>query len=342
MALRYYQGTVVGQGSQFDKEAAAIKLRKAMKGLGTDEKAIIDILSSHTNHELQQIKDHYKTCYGRILGEDIQSELSGHFEKLCLYLLLPRPHFKAYCLYKAMEGLGTDESTLIEILCTSSNDEIKAIKEAYRERFKRDLVEDLEGDTSGHFRRVLVGIAQGNRSEEQIIDQSQVARDAEDLRKAGVKKLGTDESVFNRILVSRSIPHLQAVFDAYKARNQHDIIAAIKSETSGDLQDAYLTIARYVIDPLDYFAESFYKSMKGAGTDDERLMQLVVSHCEIDLQDIAQTYLKKYGKGLSRAIQDDTSGDYRKLLTRLTNTSVTQSALVDQFSLPIQQQQQQK
>lgn len=342
MALRYYQGTLVGQGSRLDKEAACVKLRKAMKGLGTDEKAIIEVLSTHTNHELQLIKDFYKTCYGRILGEDFQDELSGHFEKLCLYLLLPRAHFKAYCLYKAMEGLGTDETTLIEILITSSNDEIKDIREAYKERFKKDLVKDLEGDTSGYFRHVLVGIAQGNRSEEQVIDQNLVAHDAEDLRKAGVKKIGTDESVFNRILVSRSIPHLQAVFDAYKAKNQHDILAAIESETSGSLREAYLAIARYVIDPLEYFAESFYKSMKGAGTDDERLMQLVVNHCEVDLQDIAQTYLKKYGKGLSRAIQDDTSGDYRKLLTRLTNLSVISPPPVDQFVSQSQHQQQQQ
>ncbi|XP_045158817.2 annexin A13-like [Mercenaria mercenaria] len=324
MALRYTQGTVVGQGSDLDKERAAVKLRKAMKGLGTNEKAIIEVLSSHTNHELQQIKDYYKTCYGRVLGEDLQSELSGHFEKLCLYLLLPRPHFQAYCLHHAMDGLGTNETTLIEILCTSTNDEIAAIKQAYTERFKKDLVADLEGDTSGHFRRVLVGIAQGNRSEDQVIDQALVKKDADDLRKAGVKKIGTDESVFNRILVCRSVPHLQAVFQAYKLMDKQDILSAIWSETSGNLREAYLAIARYVIDPLEYFAECFYQSMKGAGTDDERLMQLVVNHCEVDLQDIAEKYLEKYHKGLSRAIYDDTSGDYRKLLVRLANINVIQ------------------
>lgn len=32
-----------------------------------------------------------------------------------------------------LQGLGTDETTLIEILCTCNNAEIKAIKEAYKE-----------------------------------------------------------------------------------------------------------------------------------------------------------------------------------------------------------------
>lgn len=49
--------------------------------------------------------------------------------------------------------------------------------------FKKNLVEDLEDDTSGHFRRVLVGIAQGNRSEDPVVDQTLVTKDAEDLRK---------------------------------------------------------------------------------------------------------------------------------------------------------------
>ncbi|XP_052774408.1 annexin A13-like [Mya arenaria] len=325
MALRYYQGTVLGQGEKLDLDTTAKKLRKAMKGLGTDEKSIIEVLSSHTNNELQLVKDFYKTCYGRILGEDFQSELSGHFEKLCLYLLLPRPHFQAYCLHQAMEGVGTDETTLVEILCTRNNQEIGEIKKAYKERFKCDLEKDIVGDTSGHLRRVLVSIVQGSRSEEQILDQQLVQKDVKDLLKAGVKIVGTDESAFNRILVSRSVPHLQEVFKGYKEKDQQDIIAAIKSETSGSVRDAYLAIVRYVVDPLEYFAECFYDSLKGAGTKDERLMQLVVNHCEIDLKDIADTYLQRYKVGLPCAIQEDTSGDYRKMLMRLTNVYLVQA-----------------
>ena len=33
----------------------------------------------------------------------------------------------------------------------------------------------------------------------------------------------------------------------------------------------------------DYFAEQLYKSMKGAGTDDDTLVRLIVTRCEVRL-----------------------------------------------------------
>ena len=43
-----------------------MKLHKAMKGFGTDEKAIIEVLTSCSNVQRQQIKVHYKTMYGKV------------------------------------------------------------------------------------------------------------------------------------------------------------------------------------------------------------------------------------------------------------------------------------
>lgn len=38
---------------------------------------------------------------------------------------------------------------------------------------------------------------------------------------------------------------------------------------------------RYIKDPMDYYAECINKCIKGIGTNDERLMQLIVSRCEV-------------------------------------------------------------
>ena len=53
--------------------------------------------------------------------EDLHSELSGHFRTAVFALMEPKAVYDAHCLRNAMKGLGTDESVLIEILGTRTN-----------------------------------------------------------------------------------------------------------------------------------------------------------------------------------------------------------------------------
>lgn len=50
----------------FHAERAAIKLQKALKGIGTDERVIIEVLTGHNNNQRQDIKKKYKALYGRV------------------------------------------------------------------------------------------------------------------------------------------------------------------------------------------------------------------------------------------------------------------------------------
>ena len=40
--------------------------------------------------------------------------------------------FDAHSIHNAIRGLGTNDRALIEVLCTRTNQQIKAIKEAYK------------------------------------------------------------------------------------------------------------------------------------------------------------------------------------------------------------------
>ena len=46
-----------------------------------------------------------------------------------------------------MKGIGTDEETLLEIICTKTNEQLETIKEKYNEIFDRDLESDVESET---------------------------------------------------------------------------------------------------------------------------------------------------------------------------------------------------
>lgn len=118
----------------FDPALDANALRKAMKGFGTDEDALINIICRRSNEQRQMIQRAYKTSFGKDLIEDIRSETSGNFENLLVALLTPIVDFYVKELHDAMAGIGTDEDVLIEVLCSMSNFEIHTIKNAYERR----------------------------------------------------------------------------------------------------------------------------------------------------------------------------------------------------------------
>ncbi|XP_068958675.1 annexin A6 isoform X1 [Petaurus breviceps papuanus] len=307
----------------FDPEADAKALRKAMKGLGTDEDTIIDIITHRSNDQRQQIRQTFKSHFGRDLMADLKSEISGSLAKLILGLMMPPAHYDAKQLKKAMEGAGTDEQALIEILATRNNQEIQAINEAYQEDYHKSLEDDLTSDTSGYLKRILVSLATGNRDEgpensEQAREDAQVI--AEILEIADTTTSGDKlslETRFMSILCSRSYQHLRRVFQEFIKMTNHDVEHTIKKEMSGDVRDALVAIVQSVKNKPLFFADKLYKSMKGAGTDEKTLTRIMVSRSETDLLNIRREFIEKYDKSLHHVIESDNSGDYLKALLAL-------------------------
>lgn len=316
-----YHGTVK-PAHPFDAEKDCEVLKKAMKGAGTDEKAIINLITARSNQQRQKIKLMYKTMYGKDLISHLKSELSGNLEECVLALFMAGPDYDAHQLRKAMQGLGTCESILIEILCSRTNAEIQALSEAYKRNYGRNLEKDCISETSGHFKRLLVSMCQGNRDESNAVDSAKARDEANQLYQAGEKKWGTDESQFNKILAVRSYPQLRATFNEYVKLAQRDIINSIEREFSGDIKSGLIAIVRCVRSRPDFFAEKLYQSMKGAGTNDDTLIRVVVTRSEIDLVEIKQAFLQRYHKTLYKFIEGDTSGDYKKLLLALVKADI--------------------
>ncbi|XP_062381579.1 annexin A4-like [Sardina pilchardus] len=296
-------------------------LRKAMKGFGTDENAIIELLGSRTVKQRVPLVAAYKTTYGKDLMHDLKSELTGNFENLVMAMVMSPTKFDAAELREAIKGAGTDEACLIEILSSRNNAEIQAINQLYKTEYGKSLEDAIASDTSGHFRRLLISLSQGNRDERENVDISLAKQDAQKLYSAGENKVGTDESQFNAVLCARSKPHLRAVFHEYQQMCGREIEKSICREMSGNLEDGMVAVVKCIKNTAGYFAERLHKAMAGAGTKDRTLIRIMVTRSEVDMLDIRQEYMRQYGKSLYNAISGDTSGDYKKLLLKLCGGS---------------------
>ncbi|RMC17950.1 hypothetical protein DUI87_04824 [Hirundo rustica rustica] len=337
----------------FDPSADVIALDRAITVKGVDEATIIDILTKRTNAQRQQIKAAYQQAKGKSLEEALKKALKSHLEDVVVALLKTPAQFDAEELRASMKGLGTDEDTLIEILASRNNQEIREASRYYKEGWfdgtfkdyvvnkvdnfkgnyliavlKRDLTQDIISDTSGDFQKALVALAKADRCENPHVNDELADNDARALYEAGEKRKGTDTGVFVSVLTTRSLPHLRRVFQKYTKYSKHDMNKVLDLELKGDIEKcltalAEVTLSHYFItvkcatSKPAFFAEKLHLAMKGAGTRHKDLIRIMVSRHEVDMNEIKGYYKSLYGISLRQAIMDELKGDYETILVAL-------------------------
>ncbi|KAM0045084.1 putative annexin [Helianthus debilis subsp. tardiflorus] len=153
------------EGPEVDREMAA-KDAKALykageKKLGTDEKVFVKIFSERSNAHLIAINTCYHDMYGGSLKKVIKKETSGLFERALLTILQcaenPAKYF-AKVLYKSMQGLGTNDTTLIRVIVTRTEIDMHYIKAEYHKKYNKSLNDAVHSETSGHYRTFLLSL----------------------------------------------------------------------------------------------------------------------------------------------------------------------------------------
>jgi len=127
----------------------------------TDHHVFIDILTSRNGKQLSRAFQKYQEYSDINLPKALDMELSGDIED-CLIDIVKvawnTPAFFAEKLHKAMKGHGTCEDTLIRVLVSRSEVDMKKVMEEYKTMYKRTLKEDILADTKGHYEKILLGI----------------------------------------------------------------------------------------------------------------------------------------------------------------------------------------
>ena len=301
--------------SQAEVDAKA--LRKAMEGFGTDDRALIKICANRTNAQRQAIKSAYKSIYGRDIIVDLKDELHGKFEDAMIALFTEPIEYDCDQLYEAMEGAGTNEDTLIEIIASRAPTQLIAIKRKFKEKYKKDLEEEVKKETSGTLRNLLLSLLKSNRKVNTCPNTKKMASIAKEIYLAGEGKKGTDESVFAHYFCSLSPHELLVMSQQYHKLTGHNILEAIDKEFYGDSEKALKAIVYATLSPSEYFATRVNDAIKGWGTNDILLIRILITRDEIDMPQIKQYYKKLYGQDMVQAVKDDISGDYQKLMIEL-------------------------
>ncbi|KAL8802055.1 MAG: hypothetical protein Q9182_004068 [Xanthomendoza sp. 2 TL-2023] len=308
------------QVAHLDASGAADQLRKAMKGFGTDESTLIRILAHMPPQEIPVVKQTYQQRHHRSLESDIQTECSGYFEFALLAILRGPLQQDVWCLNNALKGAGTKEALLDDVLICRSNADMRAIKIAYEQTYRRSLESEVKADLSSKTERMYSMILSASRQEESApVHPQSVDADVMELHRATEAKTGAEQLTVCSILTNRSDGQIRAIAQAYEHKYRRSLETVIKSDFAGHMEDALVRMVRSGADKAMRDAIALEECMSGPGTKDERLVTRVVAiHWDrAHAGQVKGAYKHRYRKELISRIRGETRGDYERILVAM-------------------------
>ncbi|XP_035380129.1 annexin A2 [Electrophorus electricus] len=285
----------------FNVERDIADIRTALER--KDVHSLVRILTNRSNDQRQKLNTAYQNLTQKDLKAGLRKVLSGNLEFLMLSLMMPPEQFEAYRLRQAMEGLGTDEETLLEILCTRTAQQLSNITATYNKEFKRNLEKDLVSDTSGDFSRLLVAL---------LKKECQPALLEQDVKALSEELNGKKADAWIRILTTRDPLHLRNVLiylEAEKGQSASEIIEKhFGGIFSGDFRLGLETLVR-CIENSDLYLAQRIRTMKWPV-----VQGVMVSHSEEDLVAVRVAYKQEAGTSLYTALQKQFTGELQYAL----------------------------
>ncbi|KAE8292467.1 Annexin A1 Annexin I Annexin-1 Calpactin II Calpactin-2 Chromobindin-9 [Larimichthys crocea] len=208
--------------AQYDAQ----QLKLAMKGLGTDEDTLIEILASRTNREILD----KESLQGRIQEGPGGPHQAGRTEGVNEVLV----DSDARSLYEAGEGRkGKNCSVFIEILTSRSAPHLRKVFERYSKYSKVDVAKAIDLEMKGDIENCLTALVK--------CAGSRPAFFAEKLY-LSMKGKGTRKAILTRIMVSRSEIDMKRIKDEYKKAHGKTLYQDILDDTKDDYEKILLAL----------------------------------------------------------------------------------------------------
>lgn len=270
---------------------------------------IVETICKRTNAQRQTIKENYLSNYGSNLIQELESKLSGNVKELILGLMMTPEDFDAKQIYDSIKGAGTDELKLSEIIATRPSRHLSIVREKYPQLYRETLDDAIIGDTSGCYKKLLIAIIQGKRSDNPYPNSQKMKEIVEKLKEGEKGKI--PEDIFVQYFGSCSYGEICTICRLYEKTYNKNILDDVKESFSNDTYDFVKILLQYISDSGSYFAEKIHNFK------DKDLIRILISRSEVNMDEIRDSYKELYNTELLEDLKEKYEGDYKLGLTIL-------------------------
>lgn len=322
-ATNGYDSAQKARAPRVDTNAEVEAIRKAMKGMGCDETALIKAFTSEKYRNpwcMAQLEEDYNKRFMRNLAKDIESETHGDFETALLALIRGPLANDAHLLEKALSRAGTDEDALMYVLLNRSNADLAAITAEYKRIHGRDLLAEIKDDVSSDLYRLYSMVLGATRAEEGApVLPHEIDQKVTELQRATEGTIGTNVVAVAQVFSSCNSAQTHALSEAYQRKYHRSLREVIEKEFHGDMEDILLTMLTSATDRARVDASQLrtplYKTVRKDRLFIHRVLTLYRDRERLDAAKDA--YKKQFGVSLAKDVKDQLSSDYEKLMLAL-------------------------
>ncbi|KAH0574886.1 Annexin 2 [Spironucleus salmonicida] len=217
----------------------ATQLKKAIKGMGTDERTLAELIFMADENDMKEISNAYFRLFKAQMVEDVADDLSKNPFSRLIKAWMCQTRFDrnqaqqdATTMTQAIKGAGTDEQAVIRMLCTSTSKEYAQIAQIYEQNNKKSLRDAIKGDFAGKAEYAFL------LAHDFLIAGAQAC--AFILHKS-MKGAGTKEvNMINAAALFRD--RYRSVVNEYYPKFSGSLAKDIKSDFSGNMEKSLLLI----------------------------------------------------------------------------------------------------
>jgi len=205
------------------------EINKAIRGAGTNEDLLSEIIATRPSRHLYQVKQRYPELFNEPLDKAISGDTSGYYEKILIAIIQGKRSDNPYPDIKKMEeiveklngGGKNKKDYFVQYFGSSSYSEISTICRLYERNYNENILDVIKREIGG---------------------------DAFDFFKIFLKYVSDSGTYFaekihnfkpndlTRIIISRSEVDMEEIRDAYKELYKNDLIEDLKENTKDDYQ----------------------------------------------------------------------------------------------------------